>query len=145
MLWKEKDWKKIIRKTCTILSEDLIGTDLAVLNFSIYCDALTIGDPERVLKMGERIKGENSSPLTVPIAMMTEYLGRVIKSEKLKPSMSVEEIIQFIVVTYSGIQNDYALSCALKMPDIEGQYDPEVMFSFLAEAVIGVLKGKSNE
>lgn len=142
---KEKDWQKIIRKTCTILSDDLIGTDLAVLNFSIYCDALTIGDPERVLKMGERIKGEYSSPLTVPIAMMTEYLGKVIETEKLRPTMSVEEIIQFIIVTYSGIQNDYALSQALKTPEMEGQYAPDVMFSFLAEAVIGVLKGKSND
>ena len=137
-----KDWKSVIRKACKVFADDLVATDIAVLNFSIYCDALTIGDPERVLKMGDKIIG--SSPLIVPATLITEYLTKVIAAEKLTPSRTVEEMIEFFIVGYNGIMNDYALSSALKMPDLKGKYMPEIMFGFLAEAIIGVLKGGEN-
>ena len=61
---------------------------------------------------------------------------------KLKPASSVDEIIQFMIVNYHGIQTGYVLTECFKVPHVEGKYKPEDMFEQLAKSVILMMGGK---
>ena len=55
----------------------------------------------------------------------------------------MDEIIQFMIVNYHGIQTGYVLSECFKVPHIEGKYKPEDMFRNLAKSVILMMGGKA--
>jgi hypothetical protein len=74
---------------------------------------------------------------------MTEFLTKVVKVNKLNPASSVDEIIQFFIINYHGIESGYVLSDCFKAEHIEGKYKPDDMYRNLATAVVLMLGGKA--
>ncbi len=138
------DWKNTITSIFKMLSEYLTKAGVDILKLSIYSDLLAMSDPERAFKIAERLGKEDQSPLVYLVTALTKYLKKVIKANDLKPSRSVDEIMQFVIVTYQGIQSGYVLAECFKTPQLNNKYKPKKMFSCLAESVICMMEGENE-
>jgi hypothetical protein len=65
-----------------------------------------------------------------------------VTENKLKPATTVDEIMQFFIVNYNGIQSGFVLSECFKAEHIEGKYKPEDLYRNLAASVVLMLGGK---
>ncbi|MCR4647621.1 MAG: TetR/AcrR family transcriptional regulator [Lachnospiraceae bacterium] len=137
----KKNWEDIIRNIGRMLADYLVEVGTDVLKISLYSDMLAMSEPERVSRIAGELGSENQSPLLYLVIKMAGYLESVIKKEGLKPAKSVEEIIQFIIVNYHGIQTGYVLTSCMDAEQINGKYDPAEMFSVMSESVILLMKG----
>ena len=139
---KPKQWEKAIRAICRMLADQMkeVGTDL--LKVSIYSDMMAMSDPERAMNIAQRLGNDEQSPLLYATEATGRFLTEIIKKNKLKPVSSVDEILQFMIVTYHGVQTGYVLTECFKVPHVEGKYKPEDMFDQLARSVILMLGGK---
>ena len=124
-----------------MLAEHLINEGTERLKISEYADLLAMSEPDRVLKIATKLNSKVPSPLISLEALLSDYLKRTIEKEKLHPVKTDDEILQFIVVSYHGIQTGYILSECYPLPRVTHRYQPEVMFSCLAESVIHMMKG----
>ena len=120
-----------------------VGTDM--LKVSIYGDMLAMSDPERAMRISARLGKDELSPLLYATQTMSEFLTKVVKEIKLKPAVSVDEIIQFFIVNYHGIQSGYVLTECFKVEHIEGKYKVDDMYRNLATAVVLMLGGKAKK
>ena len=136
---KATEWKTVIREICDMLADYLKGGGADVLKISQYCDVLAMSDPGRVKAIAGKIGKEEASPLLELVPVLAAYLTEVIQKNALKPKHSVDEIIQFIIASYHGIQTGYVLSTCYDARQLEGKYDQKVMFSCLADSVILML------
>ena len=141
---KLDDWKNTITSIFKMLSEYLTKAGVDILKLSIYSDLLAMSDPERAFKIAERLGKEDQSPLVYLVTALTKYLKKVIKANDLKPSRSVDEMMQFVIVTYQGIQSGYVLAECFKTPQLNNKYKPKKMFSCLAESVICMMEGENE-
>ena len=139
---KSKDWQEVIREICNLMAEQLKTTDRDVLKISLYSDMLAVSDPERVKRIAERIGEDNQSPLLEVVTAMYGFLTNLIQDKKLKPIKSVDEIIEFLIATYQGIQTGYVLSGSYDADELGGKYDPCKMFSCMAESIILMMGGR---
>ena len=139
-----KNWEQTIYDICGMLADYMreVGTDM--LKVSVYGDMLAMSDPERAMRISSRLGNDEQSPLLYATEVMTEFLTRVVKENKLKPSTTVDEIIQFFIVNYHGIQSGYVLTESFKAPHIEGKYKLDDMYRNLATAVVLMLGGKAK-
>lgn len=139
-----KHWEKTVYDICGMLADYLkeVGTDM--LKVSIYGDMLAMSDPERAMRISSRLGKDELSPLLYATQAMTEYLTKVVKENNLKPKTSVDEIIQFFIVNYHGIESGYVLTECFKVEHVEGKYKPEDMYRNLATAVVLMLGGKAQ-
>jgi len=139
---KPEKWEKTIMAICRMLAEQMkeVGTDL--LKVSIYSDMMAMADPERAMNIAQRLGKDEQSPLLYATEATGRFLTEIIKKNKLKPVSSVNEILQFMIVTYHGVQTGYVLTECFKAPHVEGKYKPEDMFEQLARSVILMLGGK---
>ncbi|MBE7070140.1 MAG: TetR/AcrR family transcriptional regulator [Ruminococcaceae bacterium] len=135
-------WEKTIKAICRMLADYMkeVGTDL--LKVSIYSDMMAMADPERAMSIAQRLGKDEQSPLLYATEATGRFLTEIIKKNKLKPVSSVDEILQFMIVTYHGVQTGYVLTECFKVPHVEGKYKPEDMFDQLARSVILMLGGK---
>ena len=133
------EWRSVIRNVCSMLADYLKEAGIDLLKISNYCDMLAISDPKRVNEIAGKIGKEDGSPLLELVSVMAEYLSEAILENGLRPKHSIEEIIQFIIASYHGIQTGYVLSNCYEAEQLQGQYDPEQMFSCLADAVISMI------
>ena len=133
------EWRSVIRNVCSTLADYLKEAGIDLLKISNYCDMLAISDPKRVNEIAGKIGKEDGSPLLELVSVMAEYLSEAILENGLRPKHSIEEIIQFIIASYHGIQTGYVLSNCYEAEQLQGQYDPEQMFSCLADAVISMM------
>ena len=135
-------WEQTIYDICAMLAEQMrtVGTDL--LKVSIYSDVLAMTDPERALNIAQRLGKDEQSPLLYATVATEKFLNDVVRHNDLKPVSSVDEIIQFMIVNYHGIQTGYVLTECFKVPHVEGKYKPEDMFRNLAKSVILMMGGK---
>ncbi len=138
------DWKNTITSIFKMLSEYLTKAGVDILKLSIYSDLLAMSDPERAFKIAERLGKEDQSPLVYLVTALTKYLKKVIKANDLKPSRSVDEMMQFVIVTYQGIQSGYVLAECFKTPQLNNKYKPKKMFSCLAESLICMMEGENE-
>ena len=140
-----KYWEKTIYEICGMLTDYMkeVGTDM--LKVSIYGDMMAMSDPERAMKIASRLGKDELSPLLYATQAMDEYLTKVVKENKLKPVTSVDEIIQFFIVNYHGIESGYVLTECFKAPHIEGKYKIDDMYRNLATAVVLMLGGKAEK
>ena len=138
-----KKWEKTIYDICGMLADYMreVGTDM--LKVSVSGDMLAMSDPERAMKISSRLGKDEQSPLLYATEVMTEFLTKVVKENKLKPATSVDEIIQFFIVNYHGIQSGYVLTECYKVQHIEGKYTLDDMYRNLATAVVLMLGGKA--
>ena len=120
-----------------------VGTDM--LKVSIYGDMLAMSDPERAMRISARLGKDELSPLLYATQVMTEFLTRIVTENKLKPATTVDEIIQFFIVNYNGIQSGFVLSECFKAEHIEGKYKPEDLYRNLAASVVLMLGGKAQK
>ena len=139
------NWEKTIYEICGMLADYMkeVGTDM--LKVSIYGDMLAMSDPERAMRISSRLGKDEQSPLLYATFVMTDYLTNVIKQNKLNPVISVDEIIQFFIVNYHGIQSGYVLTECFKVEHVEGKYKPEDMFRNLATSVVLMMGGKAKK
>lgn len=140
-----KDWEKTIYEICAMLAAYMreVGTDM--LKVSIYGDMLAMSDPERAMRISARLGKDELSPLLYATQVMTEFLTRIVTENKLKPATTVDEIMQFFIVNYHGIQSGYVLSECFKTEHIEGKYKPEDLYRNLAASVVLMLGGKAQK
>ena len=140
-----KDWEKTIYEICAMLAAYMreVGTDM--LKVSIYGDMLAMSDPERAMRISSRLGKDELSPLLYATQVMTEFLTRIVTENKLKPATTVDEIMQFFIVNYHGIQSGYVLSECFKTEHIEGKYKPEDLYRNLAASVVLMLGGKAQK
>lgn len=140
-----KEWEKTIYEICGMLAVYMKEVGIDLLKVSIYGDMLAMSDPERAMKISSRLGKDEQSPLLYATFVMTEYLTKVIKQNKLKPVVSVDEIIQFFIINYHGIQSGYVLTECFKVEHVEGKYKPEDMFRNLATSVVLMMGGKASK
>lgn len=138
-----KNWEKTIYDICAMLAAFMreVGTDM--LKVSIYGDMLAMSDPERAMRISARLGKDELSPLLYASQVMTEFLTKVVKENNLKPVTSVDEIMQFFIVNYNGIQSGYVLTECFKVEHVEGKYQPEDLYRNLATSVVLMLGGKA--
>ena len=130
-------WKDTVRNVFRLLSDHMIECGTDVMKISIYGDMLAMSEPERVSKIAGNLEKNAQSPLLHLVQKLEAYMKRTVTEKSLKGIKTVEELIQFIVTGYSGIQTGYVLSGSS-----ENRYRPEDMFSVLAESVILLMEGK---
>ena len=140
---KTDKWEKTIYEICAMQADYMkeVGTDL--LKVSIYGDMLAMSDPERAMKIAQRLGKDEQSPLLYATEAMTAFLTKVIKQNKLKPAVPVDQIIQFFIVNYHGIQSGYVLTECFKAEHIEGKYKIDDMYRNLATSVVLMMGGKA--
>ena len=101
-----------------------------------------MSDPERVKRIAKRIGEDNQSPLIEVVTAMYGFLTNLIQDKRFKPIKSVDEIIEFLIATYQGIQIGYVLSESYDADELRGKYDPCKMFSCIAESIILMMGGR---
>ena len=140
-----KDWEKTIYEICAMLAAYMreVGTDM--LKVSIYGDMLAMSNPERAMRISARLGKDELSPLLYATQVMTEFLTRIVTENKLKPATTVDEIMQFFIVNYNGIQSGFVLSECFKAEHVEGKYKPEDLYRNLAASVVLMLGGKAQK
>ena len=137
-----KNWESAIRNICSMMADYLQKVGFDLLKVSIYCDVLAMSDPERVLRIAEKLGGDAQSPLLYLVNALSDYLASVIKDNKLKTVKPLNEIMEFFIASYHGIQTGYVLTESYKAEHIRGRYKPTEMFSCLAESMILMLGGR---
>ena len=135
-------WENTVYRICDLLADYLQEEEMDILKISVYSDMLALSEPERTGHIAEQLSGEGVSPLIYLVASMKKYLDETVKKQKLKPIRSVDEIISFMVVTFHGAKLGYVISENYENADSKGKYNPEKMFSCLADSVILMLGGK---
>lgn len=139
---KSKEWQVVIRELCNMMSDHMKATKMDVHKISLYSDMLAMSDPERVNRIAGKIGKDNSSPLLILVSSMYEFLCNIIQDKELKPKKGIDEIIEFMIATYHGIQTGYVLSASYDADQLKGKYDPGKMFSCLAESIILMMGGQ---
>ena len=137
-----KNWEQTIYDICQMLADYMreVGTDM--LKVSIYGDMLAMSDPERAMNIAKRLGKDEQSPLLYATEAMTEFLNKVVKENRLEPKTQVDQIIQFFIVNYHGIQSGYVLTECFKAEHIEGKYKIDDMYRNLATSVVLMMGGK---
>lgn len=138
-----KNWEQTIYDICQMLADYMreVGTDM--LKVSIYGDMLAMSDPERAMNIAKRLGKDEQSPLLYATEAMTEFLNKVVKENGLEPTTQVDQIIQFFIVNYHGIQSGYVLTKCFKAEHIEGKYKIDDMYRNLATSVVLMMGGKA--
>lgn len=136
-----ENWEKGIRNICSSLSDYLQKVGIDLLKVSIYCDVLAMSDPERVLKMAEKLGNKVQSPLLYLTNRLSVYLTEAIKKNKLKPLKSIKDIMEFFIVSYHGIETGYVLADNYKAEHIRGNYKTDDMLSCLADSIVLMMGG----
>ena len=108
--------------------------DLSILDCNVGSNQVVKDVPE--------IFEDNKSPLLEVVTAMYGFLTNLIQDKKLKPIKSVDEIIEFMIATYQGIQTGYVLSGSYDSDELGGKYDPCKMFSCMAESIILMMGGR---
>ena len=142
---KPDDWETTIYDICGMLADYMkeVGTDM--LKVSIYGDMLAMSDPERAMRIAKRLGKDEQSPLLYATEAMTAFLTKIVKDNNLKPATTVDQIIQFFIVNYHGIQSGYVLTECFKVEHVEGKYKPEDMYRNLATSVVLMMGGKAKK
>ncbi len=142
---KPDDWEQTIYDICGMLADYMkeVGTDM--LKVSIYGDMMAMSDPERAMRIAKRLGKDEQSPLLYATEAMTAFLTKIVKDNNLKPASTVDEIIQFFIVNYHGIQSGYVLTECFKVEHVEGKYKPEDMYRNLATSVVLMMGGKAKK
>ena len=140
-----KDWEQTIYDICQMLADYMreVGTDM--LKVSIYGDMLAMSDPERAMNIAKRLGKDEQSPLLYATKAMTEFLYKVVKENRLEPKTQVDQIIQFFIVNYHGIQSGYVLTECFKAEHIEGKYKIDDMYRNLATSVVLMMGGDAKK
>ncbi len=137
-----KDWKSAICRVCDMLADYMMEVGVDLLKVSLYSDMLAMSEPERVAHIAGKIGKEQQSPLLYLVASMSDYLMDVVKENSLSPRKSVDEILQYMIVTFHGIETGYVLAECYQAEHLKGKYKPGEMFSCLADAVIAMMGGR---
>jgi len=141
LLDQSEDWKQTVRDVCSLLAEHMTEAGTDVLKLSIYSDMLAMSDPERAMAIAQKIGSDDQSPLLYLVSGMSGFLQKATDANELKPAKPVDEIIQFMIASYHGIQTGFVLSGCFGAEQVEGKYRPSAMFACLAESVIGMMEG----
>ena len=110
----------------------------------IVGDMLAMTDPYRAMSISSRLGKDEQSPLLYAVEAMTRFLRKVILYNKLNPAVSVDEIIQFFILHYYGIQSGYVLSECYKSEHIEGKYKLDDMYRNLATSIVLMLEDEKK-
>ncbi|PWJ68435.1 TetR family transcriptional regulator [Ruminococcaceae bacterium R-25] len=140
-----KNWEQTVYDICQMLADYMreVGTDM--LKVSIYGDMLAMSDPERAMNIAKRLGKDEQSPLLYATEAMTEFQNKVVKENGLEPTTQVDQIIQFFIVNYHGIQSGYVLTECFKAEHIEGKYKIDDMYRNLATSVVLMMGGKAKK
>ena len=133
------DHDKAIHNICAMLSDYMQEVGVDLMRVSIYCDVLAMSEPERVLKVAGKISSEAQSPL---VPSLGSYLTRVIDSRKLSPVRPLDEILEFFIASFQGIQTGFVLTESIKIEGMEGRYKTDKMFACLADSVVLMVEGR---
>ena len=139
------NWEKTIRQICDMLAKQMKEVGIDLLKLSVYSDMLAMSDPERAMNIAKRLGKDEQSPLLYATEAMTEFLNKVVKENGLEPTTQVDQIIQFFIVNYHGIQSGYVLTECFKAEHIEGKYKIDDMYGNLATSVVLMMGGNAKK
>ena len=139
-----KSWESVVHEVFGLLASHIRNLGPDILKLSIYSDVLAMSDPERAANIAGKLGSDEQSPMVYFISVLTGFLSGVVKKKKFKPVKTIDEIMQFIIVSYNGIQTGCVLSGCFDHEDLNGKYEPEKMFSCLADTVILMIGGKTD-
>ena len=134
-------WEEKTAAVCSLLAEQMTSVGVDIMKISLYCDTLAMSDPKRAADIARKLGSDGQSPLLYLVASMSAFLNRVKHEKGLRPSRPIDEILQFMIVTFQGIQTGYVMSHCFSSDQIKGTYEPSVMFSCLADSVVRMMKG----
>ncbi len=138
-------WKSVIREICGMLSQQMIDSGTDVIKISLYSDMLAMSEPERVSRIAKKLDVDTQSPLLYLAQVMEQYLKKILSVKKLRPVKTVDQIIQFIIISYHGIQTGFVLSECYGANHLKNKYKPKEMFDCLADSIIAMMGGKMKE
>ena len=142
ILKEAKNYDKAIHKVCEMLADYMKEVGVDLMRVSIYCDVLAMSEPERVMKVAEKMQSEAQSPLAYLVVALSKYMADEVKENGLKPVKTIDEIMQFFVASLEGIQMRFVLTESLKIEGIEGRYQTGDMFACLADSVVLMMEGR---
>ena len=93
------------------------------------------------MRIASRLDSNDRSPLLIPEEVMRKFLERVVVEERLQPIRPTDEILQFMIAAFHGIQTGYVLSECYPTEHITDRYKPAPMFDCLADSVIYMMGG----
>ncbi len=137
------DHDSAIRGICSMLSDYMREVGVDLMRVSIYCDVLAMSEPDRVMKVAGKIQEGAQSPLVYLVSALGNYLSGIVESKGFTPSRSIDEILQFFIASFQGIQTGYVLTESIKIEGVEGRYKTEDMFDCLADSVVLMVEGRS--
>ena len=137
------DHVRAVRGICSMLSDYMKEVGVDLMRVSIYCDVLAMSEPERVMKVAGKIRSGAQSPLVYLVRSLGAYLSMTVESKGLTPVRSIDEILQFFIASFQGIQSGFVLTESIKIEGVEGRYKTDDMFACLADSVILMLEGRS--
>ena len=137
------DHDKAIHEICKMLAAYMRNVGVDLMRVSIYCDVLAMSEPERVLKVADRIESEARSPLVYLVAALGSYLANIVEAKGFKPVKTIDEILQFFIASFQGIQTGFVLTESIKIEGVEGRYRTDDMFDCLADSVVLMVEGRS--
>ena len=139
--YEAPEWKQTIIDVCHLLATYLEESEKDILKLSIYSDVLAMNDPERVMRIASKLDNNDRSPLLNLEALLHDFMERVINEENLQPLKPTDEILQFMIATFHGIQTGYVLANCYQTEHITDRYKPTPMFECLAGSVIYMMGG----
>ena len=136
-----KDWKTVVRKTCQMGSELLLKMDIGTLKISAYADVLAMSDPDRIVSLEASLKDEEKSPFIALLRSIKDYLDELIGNGVIHPSVTSDEILQYLYASVRGIQQVYLINECTGGRVFNKSYDAGKMFDMLSDSLIGIIGG----
>ena len=142
VLAESVDWQDVIFGVCQMMSYAIVEFGVDTLKVAAYIDALAMNDPERTIKINNRLKEDEKRPLIWIEANLREYIDNLIKEGTVHPTESTDTILQFMGAAVRGIETSYALSKSFTVERYSGKYKPDEMFRCLAKSMISMIEGE---
>lgn len=136
------DYDTAIHRICEMLADYIREVGVGIMKVSVYCDVLAMSEPERVMKFAGKIQSEGQSSLVYLAAALSSYLTKTVKNNELHPTKSIDEIMQFFIASFQGIQMGFVLTESIKIDGLEGRYQLHDMFSCLADSTVLMTEGR---
>ena len=136
------DYDTAIHRICEMLADYIREVGVGIMKVSVYCDVLAMSEPERVMKFAGKIQSEGQSPLVYLAAALSSYLTKTVINNELHPTKSIDEIMQFFIASFQGIQMGFVLTESIKIDGLEGRYQLHDMFSCLADSTVLMTEGR---
>ena len=117
---------------CDLLADRMESQlmDIQKINFDL--SVMTINEPERTAKILGGIKSEGN--LEHLVSVTAQMFGKAAVDGRIHPVVPIEDIMNFIAASYSGIQMNCIIGACYRTSPMGG-YEPRKLFRTLAQSI----------